>query len=114
MNQGLKTIIYPVKDIAQAKALYTKLLGVEPTIDQPYYVGYSLAGQDIALDPNGHKKGLTGPVSYWHVTDLKQSMQQLLDAGSQVQQDVQDVGGGKLVAVVKDPDGNSIGLIQPA
>ncbi|HET8913798.1 MAG TPA: VOC family protein [Ktedonobacteraceae bacterium] len=114
MNQGLKTIIYPVKDIAQAKALYTKLLGVEPTIDQPYYVGYSLAGQDIALDPNGHKKGLTGPVSYWHVTDLKQSMQQLLDAGSQVQQDVQDVGGGKLVAIVKDPDGNSIGLIQPS
>jgi predicted enzyme related to lactoylglutathione lyase len=114
MNQGLKTIIYPVKDIAQAKALYTKLLGVEPTIDQPNYVGYSLAGQDIALDPNGHKKGLTGPVSYWHVTDLKQSMQQLLDAGSQVQQDVQHVGGGKLVAIVKDPDGNSIGLIQPA
>lgn len=114
MNQGLKTIIYPVKDIAQAKALYTKLLGVEPTIDQPYYVGYSLAGQDISLDPNGHKKGLTGPVSYWNVTDIKQSMQQLLDAGAQVQQDVQDVGGGKLVAIVKDPDGNSIGLIQPA
>ena len=43
MNQGLKTIIYPVKDIARAKALYNKLLGVEPIMDQPYYVGYRLA-----------------------------------------------------------------------
>jgi hypothetical protein len=27
---------------------------------------------------------------------------------------VQDVGGGKLTAMVKDVDGNVIGLIQPA
>ena len=112
MNQGLKTIIYPVKDIARAKALYTKLLGVEPIMDQPYYVGYRLADQDIGLDPNGHKQGMTSPVGYWNVDDIKKTLQALQDAGAQVHQPVKDVGGGKLIAIVKDPEGNIIGLTQ--
>jgi hypothetical protein len=36
----------------------------------------------------------------------------LLDAGAVVLQEVMDVGGGKLIASVKDADGNGIGLIQ--
>jgi predicted enzyme related to lactoylglutathione lyase len=112
MNQGIKTIIYPVSDIAQAKKLYTELLGVEPSMDQPYYVGYRVADQDIALDPNGHKQGLTGAVAYWHVDDIKKTLQLLLDGGAQTLQEVRDVGGGKLIASVKDADGNLIGLLQ--
>ena len=38
----------------------------------------------------------------------------LLDAGARPLQDVRDVGGGKLIASVTDPDGNVIGLLQPA
>ena len=36
------------------------------------------------------------------------------DAGAEVQQEIKDVGGGKLIASVKDADGNVIGLIQAA
>lgn len=112
MNQGIRTVIYPVKDIAQAKALYGKLLGAEPSMDEAYYVGFKVGDQDIGLDPNGHKAGMTGPVGYYHVSDIKQSLQLLLDAGAQLQQEVKDVGGGKLIATVKDADSNVIGLIQ--
>lgn len=112
MNQGIKTIIYPVADIAQAKALYTKLLGVEPLMDETYYVGYKVGDQDIGLDPNGHTKGMTGPLSYYTVSDIKESLQSLLSAGAQTHEDVKDVGGGKLTASVSDADGNMIGLIQ--
>jgi predicted enzyme related to lactoylglutathione lyase len=112
MNQGIKTIVYPVKDINQAKALYTGLLGVEPLVDQAYYVGYKVGDQDIALDPNGHAKGMTGATAYWHVDDLQKTVQQLLEAGAHIEQDVRDVGGGKLLVSLKDPDGNLIGLIQ--
>jgi hypothetical protein len=35
-----------------------------------------------------------------------------LDAGAEAHQGVRDVGGGKLLASVKDADGNVIGLIQ--
>ncbi|MET7883243.1 VOC family protein [Streptomyces avermitilis] len=112
MTAGLKTVIYPVKDLARAKALFGELLGVEPYADEPYYVGFKDAGQDIGLDPNGHAKGMTGPVPYWHVTDIRSRLSALLAAGAEPLQDVQDVGGGRLIASVKDADGNLIGLIQ--
>ena len=34
------------------------------------------------------------------------------DQRTQIQQDVKDVGGGKLIAWVKDGDGNITGLVQ--
>ncbi len=30
MTEGIQSIIYPVKDLAKAKTLYSELLGVEP------------------------------------------------------------------------------------
>jgi predicted enzyme related to lactoylglutathione lyase len=112
MPQGISLFVYPVKDIAQAKTLYSKLLGVEPYVDQPYYVGFRVGDQEIGLDPYGHNKGLTGPVGYWQVDDIKKSLQLLLDAGAQIQQEINDVGGGMLIAWVKDADGNISGLRQ--
>jgi predicted enzyme related to lactoylglutathione lyase len=114
MAAGIQTIIFPVKDLANAKALYTKLLGTEPYADAPYYVGYKVAGQDIGLDPNGHAKGLTGPVAYLHVDDIKAGLQTALEAGAQTVEDVRDVGNGRLIATVKDADGNVFGLLQDA
>ncbi len=112
MLQGFSVVTYPVKDLAQAKALYRTLLGVEPYVDQAYYVGFRVGDQEIGLDPNGHRKGLTGPVGYLQVSDIRQSLQALVEAGAQVQQEPQDVGGGRLIALVKDADGNITGLMQ--
>jgi predicted enzyme related to lactoylglutathione lyase len=111
---GIKAIIYPVRDLAKAKTLYTQLLGVEPEMDEPYYVGFKVDGRDFGLDPNGHRQGMTGPVGYWQVEDIRASLKGLLDAGAEAQQEVKDVGGGALIATVKDADGNVTGLIQPA
>src|ERR1700692_2236224 len=112
MNEGIKQFNYPVKDIARAKALYSKLLGIEPYMDAAYYVGFRVGDQEIGLDPNGHNQGMTGPVGYFHLSGIKHSLQALLDAGAQVQQEVKDLGGGKLIATVKDADSNIIGLLQ--
>jgi predicted enzyme related to lactoylglutathione lyase len=112
MTGRLKTIIYPVKDLAKAKALYGTLLGVEPLMDEPYYVGFKVEDQDIGLDPNGHSQGMTGPVGYWEVDDINESLKALLGTGAEEQQGIKGVGGGKLIATVKDADGNMIGLMQ--
>jgi predicted enzyme related to lactoylglutathione lyase len=112
MTEGFKTIIYPVRDITQAKKLFSTLLGVEPESDQPYYVGFKVGGQDVGLDPNGHKQGMTGPTPYWNVDDINGALQALLAAGAEALQGVRDVGGGRLIATVKDADGNMIGLMQ--
>jgi predicted enzyme related to lactoylglutathione lyase len=113
MTAGIKTVIYPVKDLAQATALYRTLLGMEPYAASPYYVGFRVGEQEIGLDPNGLRRG-TGPLAYHHVDDIKASLQQLLDAGAAPLQDVTDVGGGRLIAIVKDADTNMIGLLQNA
>ena len=112
MNQGFRLLLYPVNHIARAKTLYSKLLGMEPYADETYYVGFRVGDLEIGLDPNGHKKGMTGPVGYWEVDDIRKSLELLLAAGAQTQQEVQDVGGGKLIALVRDADGNITGLIQ--
>jgi predicted enzyme related to lactoylglutathione lyase len=110
MNKGIKTVIYPVKDVIEAKTLFHKLLGVEPYADQPYYVGFKIGDQDIGLVPSGgHNPGMT---AFYHVDDIKGSLQILLDAGSEIIQDIKDVGKGRLIASAKDKDGNLIGLIE--
>jgi predicted enzyme related to lactoylglutathione lyase len=109
MNKGIKTIIYHVKDVTHTKALFRKLLEVEPYADQSYYVGFRIGDQDIGLVPKNQNEGMT---AYYHVDDIKSSLQMLLDAGSEIIQDVKDVGGGRLIASAKDKDSNIIGLVQ--
>jgi len=111
MTPVLNTVIYPVTDLAKAKAMYGALLGVAPYIDEPYYVGFRVAGQEVGLDPNGHQRG-AAPVSYWQVPDIAESFRRLVESGAQPQQPPTDVGGGKLTATLKDPDGNVTGLVQ--
>jgi hypothetical protein len=57
-------------------------------------------------------EGMAGPVGYWQVDNIKQGLRLLLDAGAEAQQEVKDVGGGKLIASVKDASSNIIGLMQ--
>jgi predicted enzyme related to lactoylglutathione lyase len=109
MNQGIKTVVYPVTDVAQAKATFQKFLGVEPYTDSPYYVGFKVEDMDIGLDPNDHKAGMT---AYYNVGDITQSLQSLLEAGAHIEQEIKDIGGGGLIASVRDADGNVIGLRQ--
>ncbi len=109
MNQGIQTVVYPVKDLEKAKALFRQLLGVEPVVDSPYYVGFQVGGQDIGLAPRHGDEAMT---AYYTVDDIRKDLKLLQDAGAKTVDEVRDVGGGKLVGSVKDRDGNIIGLIQ--
>jgi catechol 2,3-dioxygenase-like lactoylglutathione lyase family enzyme len=71
MRSGISTVIYPVNDLARAKALYGALLGIEPYADQPYYVGFRVGDHEIGLDPRGASQGMTGPVPYYEVDDIR-------------------------------------------
>ncbi len=108
-----KTVLYPVKDLDKAKALFAALFGAEPHADAPYYVGFSVDGAEIGLVPNGHDQGMTGPVPFFDVDDVSVTLGALQAAGAKVVQEPTAVGGGLLVAKVMDADGNEIGLRQP-
>jgi predicted enzyme related to lactoylglutathione lyase len=110
-TQGIKTVLHPVTDLAKAKPVYAALLGIQPQADSSYYVGFDAEGQHIGLVPGG-SQGMTSPVAYWHVSDIEAKLAEVTAAGATVKDPVRDVGGGRLVATVTDPDGNVLGLLQ--
>ena len=108
MARNIKLLVYPVKDAEKAKAFFTKFLDVKPYVDSPYYVGYRVGDQEVGLDPNSR----IGPIAYTDVEDIKSSLKAMTEVGAQIVQDVKNVGGGLLIAQVKDADGNIVGLRQ--
>ncbi|HXR21219.1 MAG TPA: VOC family protein [Acidimicrobiales bacterium] len=111
-TQGIKTVLHPVSDLAKAKAVYAALLGVAPQADSSYYVGFEAAGQHIGLVPGGGPQDMTSPVAYWHVADIEAKLAEVTAAGATLKDPAHNVGGGRLVATVTDPDGNVLGLLQ--
>jgi predicted enzyme related to lactoylglutathione lyase len=111
-TDGIKTVLHPVSDLEKAKAVYAALLGMPPQHDAPYYVGFDVAGQHIGLVPGGGAQGMTSPVAYWHVPDIDAKLAEVTAAGATVKDAPRDVGNGRLVATVTDPDGNVLGLLQ--
>jgi predicted enzyme related to lactoylglutathione lyase len=110
MFLGLRTIIYPAPELDVLKRWYIELLGTEPYFDQPFYVGFNVAGYELALDPDGSVQ--TGPRTYWGVADAELALARLLDAGALVEESLRDVGEGIRVATVRDPAGSILGIIE--
>src|SRR6201987_4155417 len=111
-TEGIKTVLHPVSDLTKAKAVYSALLGGPPEADADYYVGFEAAGQHIGLVPGGGPQAMTSPVAYWHVPGMGGKRAEGTARGAPVKDPVRDVGGGRLVATVTDPDGNVLGLLQ--
>ena len=112
--QGLRTVIYHAPDLAKAKAWYAKALGIEPYFDQPFYVGFNVAGYELGLDPDASSTpgGSTGVVAFWGVAEAAAEFQRLISIGAKERSAVQEVGEGIRVATVLDPFGNIFGLIE--
>ena len=110
MFQGLRTVIYGAKDIEQAKAWYSTVLGIQPYFDEPFYVGFEVGGFELGLE-HGAAVGTSGPIAYWGVADADQAYKRLLELGASGQNPIQDVGGNIRIGSVVDPFGNSLGII---
>lgn len=114
MLLGLRTVVFKVTDLEKAKSWYSKVLGIEPYFDQPFYVGYQIGGFELGLDPSSEnrKPGLGGSTAYWGVENLAASLASLAEQGVNILIPLQEVGEGIKVACVTDPFGNEIGLIE--
>ena len=111
MFQGLRTAIYGVTDIEQAKAWYSTVLGIQPYFDQPFYVGFNVGGFELGLNPDA-APGITGPLAYWGVANADVAWQRLVELGAHEHEQVQDVGDGIRAGSVIDPFGNTLGIIE--
>ena len=108
MLLGLRTAIYHVKNLDAAKDWYAQLTGVPPYFDQPFYVGFSVGGYELGLLPDEADEA----VAYWGTDDVAAELARLTAMGVTVASPAKDVGDGIKVAIVLDPEGNRIGLIE--
>jgi lactoylglutathione lyase len=110
---GLRTVAYHVSDIAKAKDWYTMVFGVKPYFDEPFYVGFNIVGYELGLMPveNASNNKSDNVVVYWGVDDINKSYYRLLELGALSHGAPQNVGGDIMVASVKDPWDNVIGII---
>jgi predicted enzyme related to lactoylglutathione lyase len=107
---GLRTTIYKVPDLSKAKAWYAKAFNTQPYFDEPFYVGFNIAGYELGLLPDEATTG-DNVLSYWGVDDIDAEYNRLISQGATEHENPTDVGGDIKTASVKDPWGNVVGLI---
>jgi len=114
MLLGLRSVIYPVTDLAASVSWYRAALGIDPYFDSPEYVGFSIGapenGFEVGLFPGGELADRG--IAYWGVADAPSALAALLATGARLHQDVHDVGGDIKMASVLDPDGTVFGIIE--
>lgn len=110
---GLRTVVYMVPDVNEAKKWYTDAFGIAPYFDEPFYVGFNIAGYELGLQPLEMKaEDKTKSVyAYWGVEDIHKAYDHFLALGAIADEAPNNVGGELMVASVKDPWGNLVGLI---
>ena len=114
MILGLATVIYRVSDLERAKAWYSAAFQQQPYFDQPFYVGFNIAGYELGLQPNppGDASGPGGGIAYWRVANVEGAAGHFVTMGASIRTPVRDVGDAIRVATITDPFGNTIGLIE--
>lgn len=110
---GLRTVVYTTTEISKAKDWYRNVLGIEPYFDEVFYVGFNVGGYELGLHPaeDTPEGSGYGGTAYWGVDDVHKAYDELLAAGATSLEKPAEVGGGIVVASVRDPWGNSFGII---
>jgi catechol 2,3-dioxygenase-like lactoylglutathione lyase family enzyme len=108
--EGLRTVIYPSPDLEAAKEWWSRLLGISPYFDEPFYVGYEVGGYELGLLPSVPLSD--GALTYWGVRDVAGAVAAALAQGATEHAPVADVGGGIVTATVRIPPGVILGFIH--
>lgn len=110
---GLRTTIYTVGDISAAKDWYASAFQTPPYFDEPFYVGFNVAGYELGLlaDDTPAADKTTNVLTYWGVENIEKEIARFVALGAIEKTKPTNVGGEIMVATVLDPWGNAIGLI---
>ncbi len=100
--RGLRTLIYPTTDLDADKSWWTTYLGFGPYFDEPFYVGFDVAGYELGLVPT--EESGASPTTYWGVDDVAQAVADAEASGAILLEAPQDVGDGIIVASVAEPE----------
>ena len=107
--EGLRTVIYPAPDLDATKDWWRRMLGIDPYFDEPFYVGFEVAGYELGLLPT--LPPADGALAYWGVADVAAAVAAAVEEGATEHAPVADVGGRIVTATVRTPSGAILGLI---
>jgi len=112
MFLGLRSVIYNVDNLQKAKEWYGRVLGADPSTDQPSSVSFNIGNDRLGLKLVDHSPGDNDPgnVAYWAVSDIKAEYKRLIELGATDQGGIRNVEGDLYVATLKDPFGNTLGI----
>ena len=110
---GLRTTVYNVSNLSEAKKWYSRAFKTEPYFDEPFYVGFNILGYELGLLPQeqGNDNKGTNTISYWGVKKIQEVYDHLIQLGATEHEKPNNVGGELMVASIFDPWQNVIGII---
>jgi predicted enzyme related to lactoylglutathione lyase len=123
MLRGLTTISYFADDVATAAQWYRDVLGIEPYFSRDVngataYVEFRIGDHEHELGiidrrfaPNPSGDGPAGAIVYWHVDDVRATLDRLLAMGARPYEEMVERGPGFVTASVVDPFGNILGVM---
>ena len=126
MLKGLSTVSFYAGDVDAARAWYAELLGVDAYFvreagGKPVYVEFRLGDDadelgiiDARFAPGGLPQRPGGAIVYWHVDDVRATVDRLLAQGAAPFEDLVERGPGFVTASVVDPFGNVLGVMHNA
>jgi predicted enzyme related to lactoylglutathione lyase len=119
-TNGVATVRLHAADLPAAASWYADLLGAEPSLVRDEYVAWLVGphGQELGIlggaydDDPSTERDRRGPVTYWQVDDADHALADLKRRGATVLEAFRDFAGGYRGAVVVDPFGNALGVMQ--
>src|SRR5690606_15615053 len=91
---GLRTVIYMVPDMDEAKKWYSKAFGKGPYFDEPFYVGFEIGGYELGLHPERKDQQRADSVeAYWGVENIESEYDRFISLGAKEHSKVNEVGG---------------------
>ncbi|WP_276372749.1 VOC family protein [Chryseolinea sp. H1M3-3] len=121
--KGMATVSFWADDVKAARKWYNELLGVAPYFERPdsenpAYIEYrfgdfaaELGIIDRKFAPKAAHHGPGGAVLFWHVEDVKGTLQRLLTMGCKEYEGLTEREAGFVTASVIDPFGNILGVM---
>ena len=108
--RGLRTAQLRVGDVAAARDWYADFFDAPPYFDEPYYVGFEIAGYEFGLMPGTPSSD--GALFLWGTETPEKFIERAVDLGASEGMPLQDTGDGIVVGSFIDPFGNEFGLIR--
>jgi predicted enzyme related to lactoylglutathione lyase len=122
--RGLATVSLWADDLPAAVEWYRRVLAIDPYFvrpeppEPPMYVEFRIGDNkdelgliDRRFGPPGAPPGPGGAVVYWHVDDLHDTYDRLLEAGATPYEPPTPREAGFITAAVADPFGNILGVM---